>query len=201
MPSPLDEHSAPHQPWDLFRDWYEAARPLHPPEPDAMTLATVGADGRPSARIVLLKQFDDTGLVFHSHYDSRKGEDLAHHPVAALLFYWPAQLRQVRIEGSVSRLEPEMSDAYFKTRPRDSQIGAWASLQSQTIPSRETFEQRFEAVEKKFEGLDVPRPPHWSGFRVVPERIEFWYGAKYRLHERHHYERVDGAWTKRLLYP
>ncbi|MGB2941409.1 MAG: pyridoxamine 5'-phosphate oxidase [Candidatus Macondimonas sp.] len=202
MPPPLDESSAPHQPWGLFRDWYEAARPLHPPEPDAMALATVGADGRPSARIVLLKQFDDEGLVFHTHYDSRKGEDLDHHPVAALLFYWPAQLRQVRIEGSVSRLESEASDAYFKTRPRDSQIGAWASPQSRPLQGREELDGRLDRYSARFAGQTIPRPPHWGGYRLLPLRFEFWQARPNRLHDRLLYQRrADQSWSLERLAP
>jgi pyridoxamine 5'-phosphate oxidase len=173
------------------------------PEPTAMTVATCDAQGRPSARTVLLKAFDARGFVFYTNYDSRKGQQLAANPQAALLFLWK-QLReqvQVKVEGTVEPVDLAEADAYFASRPRPSQIGAWASLQSQTLGSRELFEARIDAFEKKFEGVDVPRPPHWSGFRVVPERIEFWYGAKYRLHERHHYERVDGQWRKRMLFP
>ncbi|MGB7290068.1 MAG: pyridoxamine 5'-phosphate oxidase [Candidatus Macondimonas sp.] len=202
MPPPLDESSAPRQPWGLFRDWYETARPLHPPEPDAMALATVGADGRPSARIVLLKQFDDEGLVFHTHYDSRKGEDLAHHPVAALLFYWPAQLRQVRIEGNVSRLDSEASNVYFKTRPRDSQIGAWASPQSRTLQGREELVGRLDRYAARFAGQPIPRPPHWGGYRLLPLRFEFWQARPNRLHDRLLYQRRgDQSWSLERLAP
>lgn len=173
------------------------------PEPTAMTLATADTEGRPSARTVLLKAFDARGFVFYTNFDSRKGQQLTHNPHAALLLLWKT-LRdqvQVKVEGTVEPVSLAEADAYFASRPRPSQVGAWASLQSQTMPSRETFEARVAAFEKRFEGGDVPRPPHWSGFRVVPERIEFWYGARYRLHERHHYERIGDAWTKRLLYP
>lgn len=174
-------------------------------EPTAMTVATVGRDGRPSARIVLLKAFDERGFVFYTNFDSRKGAQLAINPQAALLFLWK-NLRgrehvQARIEGTVEPVSAAEADAYFATRPRPSQVGAWASLQSQTLDSRETFEARFSAFEKKFEGGDVPRPANWSGFRVVPELIEFWYGAAYRLHERQQYERAGSDWTKRMLYP
>ena len=173
------------------------------PEPTAMTVATCDAQGRPSARTVLLKAFDARGFVFYTNFESRKGRQLADNPQAALLFLWK-QLReqvQVKIEGTVEPVDLAEADAYFASRPRPSQIGAWASLQSQTLDSRELFEARIDAFEKKFAGMDVPRPTHWSGFRVVPERIEFWYGARFRLHERHHYQRVDGQWTKRMLYP
>jgi pyridoxamine 5'-phosphate oxidase len=188
-----------------FGDLLDEARGSGDPEPTAMTLSTVGADGRPSARTVLLKAFDERGFVFYTNFESRKGRQLAADPQAALLFLWKG-LRgrehvQVEIAGTVEPVAVAEAEAYFAIRPRESQIGAWASLQSQTLPSREEFEQRFAAVDKRFEGVPVPRPPHWSGFRVVPELIEFWYGAKFRLHERQRYERVDGAWSKRMLYP
>lgn len=186
-----------------FTNLLEQAREAGDPEPTAMTLATADDQGRPSARTVLLKAFDERGFVFYTNFDSRKGQQLTHNPNAALLLLWKTlrEQVQVKVEGTVEPVDLAEADAYFASRPRPSQIGAWASLQSQTLPSRETFEARVAAFEKKFEGGDVPRPPHWSGFRVVPERIEFWYGARYRLHDRHHYERIGEAWTKRLLYP
>lgn len=173
------------------------------PEPTAMTVATVGRDGRPAARTVLLKGFDERGFVFYTNFSSRKGRQLAANPQAALLFHW-RHLRegvQVKIEGTVEPVSADEADAYFASRPRGSQIGAWASLQSQPLASRELFAQRVAEVEKRYEGVDVPRPPHWSGFRVVPERIEFWYGANFRLHERQCYSRTDGVWTQEMLYP
>lgn len=188
---------------DTFTALLAEATAAGDPEPTAMTVATADAQGRPSARTVLLKAFDTRGFVFYTNYDSRKGHQLAENPHAALLLLWKTlrEQVQVKIEGTVEPVALAEADAYFATRPRPSQIGAWASLQSQTLPSRELFDARYAAYEKQFDGQDVPRPPHWSGFRVVPERIEFWYGAKYRLHDRHHYERVDGRWTKRLLFP
>ncbi len=188
-----------------FTDLLAEATAAGDVEPTAMTVATVGRDGRPSARIVLLKAFDERGFVFYTNFDSRKGAQLAINPQAALLFLWK-NLRgrehvQARIEGTVEPVSAAEADAYFATRPRPSQVGAWASLQSQTLDSRETFEARFAAFEAKFQGVDVPRPANWSGFRVVPELIEFWYGAAYRLHERQQYERVGGDWSKRMLYP
>ena len=173
------------------------------PEPTAMTVATVGRDGRPAARTVLLKGFDARGFVFYTNFNSRKGRQLAGNPQAALLFHWK-HIRegvQVKIEGTVEPVSAAEADAYFSSRPRGSQIGAWASLQSQPLASRELFEQRVAEVEKRFEGVPVDRPPHWSGFRVVPERIEFWYGAQFRLHERQCYERVESAWARTMLYP
>lgn len=172
-------------------------------EPTAMTVATVGAGGRPSARTVLLKGFDARGFVFYTNYDSRKGRQLAENPRAALLFHWKLIREgvQVKVEGSTEPVSAAEADAYHATRPRASQVGAWASLQSRTLASREEFEQRMADVEARFEGVDVPRPPNWSGFRVVPDAVEFWYGARYRLHERHRHERIDGRWTQRMLFP
>jgi pyridoxamine 5'-phosphate oxidase len=188
---------------DTFNALLAEAKASPDPEPTAMTVATVAASGQPSARTVLLKGFDERGFVFYTNYDSRKGRQLAADPRAALLFHWKL-IRdgvQVKVEGTVEPVRAAEADAYFASRPRPSQIGAWASLQSQTLPSREVFEARIDEVEKRFEGVPVPRPPHWSGFRVVPEIIEFWYGARYRLHERQRYERIDGQWQRRMLYP
>jgi pyridoxamine 5'-phosphate oxidase len=175
-------------------------------EPDrtAMTIATATPDARPSARTVLLKAFDARGFVFYTHLDGRKGRELQINPQAALLFHWPRvrQGVQVRIEGAVEVVSDTEADAYFASRPRVSQLGAWASLQSETLESRETFERRLERFTQEFDGQDVPRPPRWGGFRVVADTIEFWYGAEYRLHERWLYERdTEGAWSKRMLYP
>ena len=175
-------------------------------EPDrtAMTVATASADGRPSARIVLLKAHDARGFVFYTHLDGRKGLELQANPQAALLFHWPRVREgvQVRIEGDVDIVGDAEADAYFASRPRDSQIGAWASHQSETLDGRETFETRIAHFEHEFEGREVPRPPRWGGFRVVPRSVEFWYGAQYRLHERWLHERgADRVWSKRMLYP
>lgn len=188
---------------ETFNTLLEQAQQSQDPEPTAMTVATVGADGRPAARTVLLKTVDERGFVFFTNFNSRKGKHLAANPQAALLFHWKHLQEgvQVKIEGTVEPVSAAEADAYFAVRPRGSQIGAWASLQSQTLASRELFEQRVAEVEKQYEGIDVPRPPHWSGFRVVPERMEFWYGARFRLHERQCYERVDGVWTQVMLYP
>lgn len=188
---------------ETFNALLEQAQQSQDPEPTAMTVATVGADGRPAARTVLLKTVDERGFVFFTNFNSRKGKHLAANPQAALLFHWKHLQEgvQVKIEGTVEPVSAAEADAYFAVRPRGSQIGAWASLQSQTLASRELFEQRVADVEKQYEGIDVPRPPHWSGFRVVPERIEFWYGARFRLHERQCYQRLDGAWTQVMLYP
>lgn len=172
-------------------------------EPTAMTLATADADGRISARVVLLKSIDADGFRFFTNHESLKGSQIAAHPEVALCFHWKlvGDQVQVRVEGKASKVSAAESDAYFATRARGSQIGAWASLQSQVLPDRETFERRIADFEKRFEGGDVPRPPHWGGYLVKPDRIEFWYGAKHRLHERVTYVRERGAWRKGLLYP
>lgn len=172
------------------------------PEPTAMTLAT-SADDRISARIVLLKSVDERGFVFFTNYESDKARQMAAHPHVALCLLWKT-LRggvQVRVEGAIEHTSDGESDAYFATRPRDSQIGAWASQQSRTLRTRDEFEARIAEYEKKFDGIPVPRPAHWGGYRVNPDLIEFWYGQKFRLHERVRYERDGNAWSKRLLYP
>lgn len=188
-----------------FNDLFQEAKASSEIEPNAMTVATATADGRPSARTVLLKSFDAKGFVFYTHLHSHKGRELQANPRAALLFLWRS-LRaagiQVRIEGAVAMVSGEEADAYFASRPRLSQIGAWASMQSETLASREEFEARMARVEAEFEGRDVPRPDGWSGYRVMPEAFEFWYGAEFRLHERWRYERdAAGAWDKRMLFP
>ena len=174
-------------------------------EPNAMTVASADTSGRPSARTVLLKAFDARGFVFYTHLDSHKGRELQANPQAALLFLWRSLREagiQVRIEGAVEQVGDAEADAYFASRPRLSQIGAWASIQSRTLDSREEFDARVAEVEARFDGQDVPRPAGWSGLRVVPDRIEFWYGAQFRLHERWCYEiDANGQWCKRLLYP
>lgn len=170
---------------------------------NAMNVATTQADGRVSSRIVLMKQLDARGFVFYTNLDSGKGRQLREHPQAALCFHWK-KLRdgvQVRVEGRVEAVADADADAYFASRPRESQLGAWASLQSQTLPDRATFEARYAEVEQRYANAVVPRPPHWSGLRVVPDLIEFWYGVPFRLHERHRHEWRDGAWQFRLLYP
>jgi len=186
-----------------FRELLDEARATGDPEPTAMTLASLGDDGRVAARTVLLKSHDERGFVFYTNCHSRKGRELGGHPQAALLFHWKTLRNQVqvRIEGAVQPVEVQEADAYFASRPRNSQIGAWASLQSEPLPSREEFERRLAAYERQYEGVAVPRPPHWSGFRLVPDCMEFWYGAEFRLHERYHYEHIDGLWRKRMLYP
>ena len=188
---------------DTFHALLAEAKASEDPEPTAMTLATVDADGQPSARTVLLKGADPQGFVFYTNFDSRKGRQLLHEPRCALLFHW-RWLRdgvQVNVQGRAARVGEAEADAYFATRPRGSQAGAWASLQSQTLDSRKTLEDRLAEVEARYAGAAIPRPAHWSGFRVVPSRIEFWYGARHRLHSRHVHEIADGRWTERMLYP
>jgi len=188
-----------------FATLFEEARSSSELEPNAMTVATADRTGRPSARTVLLKAFDARGFVFYTHLDSHKGRELRANPQAALLFLWRSLREagiQVRIEGRVEQVDDVEADAYFASRPRLSQIGAWASHQSGTLASRDEFDARVAEVEARFEGQDVPRPPGWSGLRVVPDRFEFWYGAQFRLHERWCYERkADDGWGKRQLYP
>lgn len=188
-------------PFALFDQWFAEAREIEVNDPEAMALATANAEGRPSARMVLLKGHGPDGFVFYTNEESAKGEELAANPRAALLFHWKALRRQVRIEGAVERVSDAEADAYFATRARDSQLGAWASDQSRPLDSRQAFEDRLEQVKCQFEGKDVPRPPRWSGYRVVPDRIEFWVDRPYRLHERRLFMLEDGRWTEGLLYP
>jgi pyridoxamine 5'-phosphate oxidase len=188
-------------PFALFDAWFEEAKTAEINDPDAMSLATATRDGRPSVRIVLLKGHGPEGFTFYTNADSRKGEELAGNPHIALLLHWKALRRQVRIEGSVEEVSAEEADAYFASRGRDSQIGAWASDQSRPLDRRETFEARCNEVRARFEGRDIPRPPRWTGFRVTPERIEFWTDRPHRLHERRLFSRSGESWTEGLLYP
>lgn len=165
------------------------------------TLATADAQGHPSARIVLVRAVDERGFVFHTNYQSRKGRELDANPHASLCFYWPTLDEQIRIEGTVSRLPPDESDAYFNARPRGSQLGAWASEQSAVLPSRETLESRYREIEERFRDQPVPRPPFWGGYRLLPSRIEFWYGRPDRLHDRVRYSRGRDGWQIERLYP
>lgn len=188
-------------PHSIFNKWFAEARASEPNDPEAMAVTTVSGDGRPSTRMALLKGHDARGFVFYTNYESRKALDIAANPYVALLFHWKSLRRQVRIEGPVSKVGDAEGDAYFATRKRDSQLGAWASDQSRPLDSRATFEARFEEVRQRFEGQDVPRPPHWSGFRVAPERIEFWQDRAHRLHERRLFTRNGEGWGEGLLYP
>lgn len=188
-------------PFAIFDDWFAEARASEPNEAEAMALATANPDGRPSARMVLLKAHGPEGFTFYTHYGSRKGEEIAANRNVALLFHWKSLCRQVRIEGVAHQVEPEEADAYFATRPRDSQIGAWASKQSRPLANREAFEARYAEMKQKFDGMAVPRPSDWSGFRVVPEAIEFWTAREHRLHERRLFTLSADGWSEGLLYP
>ncbi|HEV2131373.1 MAG TPA: pyridoxamine 5'-phosphate oxidase [Longimicrobiaceae bacterium] len=194
----------PSDPLRRFAELYERALQSDILEPTAMTLATVGEGGRPSARVVLLKGFDARGFVFYTNLESRKGRELRAHPLAALCFHWQPLEVQVRIEGRVEQVSDDEADIYFASRPRGSQIGAWSSLQSAPLPSRAELEARIREIEQRFAGREVPRPPFWSGFRVVPERIEFWKNQPSRLHERDVYHAdasAPGGWRVEQLYP
>ncbi len=198
----LDEGRAAANPHDQFRAWLDAAVATKDlVEPNAVTVATVDADGRPSARVVLLRGHDARGFVFFTNYDSRKGRDLAVRPVAALLFFWPALERQIRIEGAVARLDDAESDAYFASRPRGHRVSAWASHQSAVIPDRAFVEARMEAEDARFADVEVPRPPYWGGYRVTPEIFEFWQGRRNRVHDRLSYRRDGERWRIERLSP
>jgi pyridoxamine 5'-phosphate oxidase len=190
-------------PLALFADWYAEAEKSEPNDPSAMALATMGPDGTPSCRMVLLKAFDASGFVFYTNYESRKGCQLLAHPKAALLFHWKSLRRQVRLEGSIAQTTPEEADAYFATRDRGSQIGAWASEQSRPLESRFALEKRVAEFTARHAIGKVPRPPYWSGFRLQPLLIEFWQDGAFRLHDRLEYSRPAGGapWSTRTLYP
>jgi pyridoxamine 5'-phosphate oxidase len=194
----------PPDPIERFRDVYALAEKLDRaviPEPNAMSLGTIGNRDQPYVRIVLLKAFDERGFVFYTSYDGRKGRQLIAHPRASLCFYWAPLSIQVRIEGRVTKVSDEEADAYFATRERRSQIGAWASRQSEPLETPTALDERVAKYEKEFDGKTVPRPEYWSGFRVWPERIEFWKGKPNRLHERHLYTRDGEGWLIETLYP
>jgi len=197
----LSELDAAADPVDQFSTWFDEATKAQVPEPNAMSVATVGPDGRPSSRIVLIKQFDRHGFTWFTNYDSRKGLEVASHPYVALLFHWVELERQVRIEGKIERVTQEESDAYFHSRPLGSQLGALASRQSQPVADRATLEAQYEMTKRQF-GDQPVRPDHWGGYRVIPDRIEFWQGRPSRLHDRVLYTRDDnGQWTRRRLQP
>ncbi|MBO6785145.1 MAG: pyridoxamine 5'-phosphate oxidase [Alphaproteobacteria bacterium] len=188
-------------PISLFDSWLADATASEPSNPNAMTLATVSAGGRPSTRMVLLKGHDARGFVFYTNFNSLKGRELLANPHASLCFYWKTLGRQVRVDGPAEPVSAEEADAYFASRPRGSRIGAWASEQSQPVESRDVLEARVRDLADTYDGEEVPRPPHWSGFRVTPERIEFWTDRPDRLHDRHLYVRDRGAWTVTRLQP
>ncbi len=189
-------------PFRQFRAWFEQAIQAQILDPTAMTLATATPDGKPSARLVLLKDLDDHGFVFYTNFESRKGHDLQDNPRAALVFHWPELERQVRIEGKVEKVPAEEADAYFRTRPRGSQLGAHASRQSEPVEDRSVLEEGMRRLEKEYADHEIPRPPHWGGYRVLPSRIEFWQGRPNRLHDRIEYMRqTDGSWQIERLSP
>lgn len=188
-------------PLALFDDWYVRARATEINDSNAMALATADAQGRPSVRMVLLKGHGPDGFVFYTNYEGRKGSELIANGHAALLFHWKSLRRQIRIEGPVASVDDATADAYFASRSRDSQLGAWASDQSRPLAERSIFEQRFADVEARFAGESVPRPPYWSGFRVTPLRIEFWEDRDHRLHHRRLFTRTAAGWDEGLLYP
>ena len=201
MTDGLDEKTIDRDPIKQFQTWFNDAFEAKLPLPEAMTLATATPDGKPSARMVLLKQVDHDGFVFYTNYNSDKAEQLDENPYAALVFYWAKLDRQVRVEGSISRTSREESLGYFATRPRESQIGAWASEQSEVISSRAELEQRAEELEKQYRDREIECPEHWGGYRLKPERIEFWKSRIGRLHDRILYQREGDAWTITRLAP
>jgi pyridoxamine 5'-phosphate oxidase len=188
-------------PFDLFAHWFEEAKAMEPNDPNAMALATATAGGVPSVRVVLLKDADRRGFAFYTNTESRKGEELAANPRAALCFHWKSLRRQIRIGGTVQPVPPDEADTYFRSRPRDSRIGAWASDQSRPLDARSTLEARIAALDERYPGEDVPRPPHWSGYRLVPEEFEFWHDRPFRLHDRIVFSAAAGGWTRSRLYP
>jgi pyridoxamine 5'-phosphate oxidase len=197
----LVEKNAPGDPLKLFKLWFEEALQAKVLDANALALATVTAQGKPAVRNVLLKGFDSVGFVFFTNYRSQKGRELVSRPFGSLLFYWPRLMRQVRIDGGVQKASAQESDEYFHSRPRLSQISAWASRQSGVVPNREFLERRMVYFEKKFKGKPVPRPPYWGGYRLVPGRIEFWSGRPNRLHDRLEYRKAGRRWIRKRLSP
>jgi pyridoxamine 5'-phosphate oxidase len=199
---PLRKSDVDPSPFKEFQKWFERAIATIPILPNAMTLATVSRDGVPSSRVVLLKGFDENGFVFYTNYDSQKARELDENPVAALSFYWPELERQVRITGRVTRTSREESESYFRTRPRDSQLGAWASKQSEVVSNREVLEEKMARLIQEYEGREVPLPDYWGGYRLAPDSIEFWQGRPSRLHDRLRYTRQsNGEWLIERLSP
>ncbi len=198
----LLEADADPDPFVQFKVWFDQVLSTSIVEPNAMTLATVGANGQPKARIVLLKHFDNRGFTFFTNYNSHKGQELEQTPQAALVFWWGELERQIRIEGSIEKVDIAESDGYFSLRPWESRLGAWASQQSEVIESRDILEKRLEKLKSEYADLTVPRPPHWGGFRLIPDRLEFWQGRPSRLHDRLCYRRLkEGKWLRERLSP
>ncbi|RUR75141.1 pyridoxamine 5'-phosphate oxidase [Chlorogloeopsis fritschii PCC 9212] len=198
----LSENDIDPNPFIQFQKWFDQALDAQLPEPNAMAVATATPDGKPSARMVLLKDFDERGFVFFTNYNSQKGQELAENPQAALVFWWAELERQVRIAGYVEKVSEQESDEYFQSRPFNSRLGAWASHQSEVIASREELEQRLQALQAKYENQDIPRPPYWGGLRVIPTEIEFWQGRPSRLHDRLLYTRLnEHSWKIERLSP
>jgi pyridoxamine 5'-phosphate oxidase len=197
----LSEEAAGNEPLPLFRRWFNEAEKAGIFLPESMALATATPDGKPSVRFVLLKGYGDGGFVFFTNYGSRKASELEANPEATLIFHWAILQRQVRLEGAAERISPEDSEAYFHSRPRGSQIGAWASAQSEPLPSRRELEDRVKKYESEFRGKDIPLPPFWGGYRLKPRSIEFWQGRASRLHDRIKFVREGGGWKRIRLYP
>jgi len=197
----LNESSINKNPFIQFANWYKSIINSKLKEPTAMTLSTADVNGNPSARIVLLKEFDDRGFVFYTNYESRKGKDLKENPKAALNFFWDEPARQIRIEGKIEKVSKEASKKYFSTRPRESRIGAWVSAQSSVIPNRKFLENKFDELEKKFNDEEIPLPEFWGGYRVIPNYFEFWQGRENRLHDRICYKKENDEWKIFRLAP
>lgn len=197
----LDEQTAAADPLTQFHAWMEAYRATDPLEPNIVTLATVDANGLPWQRVLLLKAYDNEGFTFFTNYDSNKGQHLTANAQASMHFFWLEQERQIEVQGRVERLPREVSERYFHSRPRQSQLGAWASKQSQPIADRQALEQAFEQVSERFEGDSIPLPDYWGGFRLLPQRVEFWQGGAHRLHDRVEYQLEQGQWRKQRLNP
>lgn len=198
----LSETEVDPNPFVQFQQWFDQALQAQITEPNAMTLATATANGQPRARMVLLKKFDRSGFVFYTNYNGHKGQELVDNPQAALVFWWAELERQVRIEGRVEKVREQESDEYFHSRPKNSRLGAWASNQSQVVENREVLAAQLQQLEAKYENQEIPRPPHWGGFRVIPTVIEFWQGRPSRLHDRLQYQRVNGEqWLIQRLSP
>ncbi|MFW5820138.1 MAG: pyridoxamine 5'-phosphate oxidase [Bacteroidota bacterium] len=197
----LNMKDLPEDPLSLFKVWMDDALKKDLPEPNAMSVSTVNSNGKPSSRTVLLKEFNSEGLVFYTNYNSRKAKEISENPDVSVLIFWPELERQVRIEGHAAKISEKDSDEYFASRPRASQIGAWASPQSETIESRKELEKRFSDTEKKYEGKEVPRPSHWGGFRIIPSSFEFWQGSIARLNDRIVYFTENGSWLMKRLAP